>query len=118
MPFATFSFFRSYLNDQSLALTGKEASSNKYPKHHRNPDAVDETWWRSTGRLDGQGEKSLNRNRAYLRAYVEAAGTTFSATGIQFQDGSLVWPDRSVIERSLRDGHLRFETQGALLALT
>ena len=97
MPFDSFPQFRSFLNSQAIALTGKEASTNKVPKRSPNLHATREAWWRSTGRTDGNSDASLRRNRAYLRAYVEAAGEVIPAVGVRLGDGAYVWPDRSVM---------------------
>ena len=118
MPFSSFREFRDYLNVESRRLTGRDASTNTVPKSHRNQAGADETWWRSTGRLDGTSPISLNRNRAYLRTYYEACGNRIPSTGIGFGDGSVVWPDRSVMERSLRDGHLIFDTEHSQFEFT
>jgi hypothetical protein len=118
MPFASFEEFRARLVAETQSLTGKLPSSNKVPKWFPNEEGLSESWWRSTGRTDGISDKSLCRNRAYLRAYRAAGGDSFAATGITCGTGCYVWPDRSVIERSLRDDHLRFDPIAGIFQFT
>jgi hypothetical protein len=119
MPFATHTEFKQFLDGASVALTGKRASTHKVRRTEPRQEASGLSWWRSTGRSDGVSEESLDRNRAYLISYFEAAaGDAVPATGIHLPDGSYVWPDRSVIERSLRDEHIRFDAAIGAFVLT
>lgn len=118
MPFATFSEFKQFLDGASVAMTGKRASTHRTKRNEPRKEAANLNWWRSTGRSDGLSQESLNRNRAYLISYFEAAGQLLPATGLALPDGSYVWPDRSVIERSLRDGHISFDSARQTFVLT
>ena len=109
MPFATFAEFKHFLDGASVALTGKRASTHKSKRHEPRVEASDLNWWRSTDRSDGVSPESRNRNRAYLISYFELVEESMPVEGVRLPDGSFVWPDRSVVERSLRDGHLRFD---------
>lgn len=118
MSFATFVEFKQFLDGASMALTGKRASTHKVKRDGPRVDAADLSWWRSTGRSDGVSPESLKRNRAYLLGYFEAAKEALPATGLELPDGSFIWPDRSVIERSLRDGYVRFDEATSAFMLT
>jgi len=118
MPFATLIEFKQFLDGASVALTGKRASTHKVRRHEPRTEAADLNWWRSSGRSDGLSIESRHRDRAYLITYFEAAGPELPAVGLLLADGSYVWPDRSVIERSLRDGHITFNTHRCSFVLT
>jgi hypothetical protein len=118
MPFANYSEFKQFLDGASMALTGRRASTHKSRKTAQRLEASNIRWWRSTGRSDGQSENSLQRNRAYLISYFEAADIHLPAMGLALADGSYIWPDRSVVERSIRDGHLKFEEKTCSFILT
>ena len=118
MPFSSFGDFRQHLNSEARSLTGKSASSHKTPLGAPDQRGVLRAWWTSTRRTDGRSELSLNRNKAYLRTYFSACGRRFSATGIRFANSSFIRPDRSVMERSLRDGHVTFDDRTAHFQIT
>lgn len=117
MPFNSHVEFRQFLDGASMALTGKRASTHRVPRFKLRNESSEIAWWQSTGRTDGQSEFSLARNRAYLLAYFEAA-TPFPAVGLRLADGAYICPDRSVIERSLRDGHVMFDPDNRVFCIT
>ena len=116
--FASFEAFRERLDVECQTLLGRPASSHKRPSRKREHGARHEEWWTSTGRTDGCTADSLVRNRAFLRAYVAASGNDFDAVGIAFEDGTFVRPDKSVMERSLRDGHVLFDAPAGRFRIT
>jgi hypothetical protein len=118
MAFDTYAEFRNFLDGASVALCGRRASTNRKPRTTFRENARDEKWWKSTGRQDGNGQESLMRNRAYLLAYFEAKPDRFPAIGICIGDGSIIWPDRSVMERSMRDGYVEFDAKNQDFVLT
>lgn len=118
MAFNSFADFRLYLDAESQKLTGKKASTHKTPLSRGDPNGANRSWWTSTGRHDGTTDSSLNRNRAYLRSYFAAEGVRFSATGVRFADGRFIRPDKSVMERSLRDRHVTFDDKSATFCFT
>lgn len=116
--FASFAAFREHLDAECQRLTDRPASSHKRPTTKLDQGARQGEWWTSTGRKDGRNAYSLARNRAFLRAYVAASGDEFDAVGIVLEDGTFIRPDRSVMERSLRDGHVSFDAAAGRFRLT
>jgi len=111
---ASFYEFRNFLNGACVALTGKPASTNKRPKNEPNTDAANLSFWQSTRRSDDGG----CRDKAYMSAYTYVSRGSIPMLGIRLSDGQYIWPDRAVIERSLRDGIIEHNRQNNTFDVT
>jgi hypothetical protein len=76
----TFREARNILNNLCLNLDGKEASSNKNVSESLNPDGAQESWWVENNETCPAFENP--RCKAYLRAYIEIAGTVRIASDV------------------------------------
>lgn len=116
MRFKTSTEFKHFLDGTCIALTGKLASTHRQIEKEPRIEACDQSWW-ITGRNDGNSRSSHDRNRAYLISYFTLIDK-FPAIGLQLQDGSYVNADKSVIDRSIRDGHVAFNKVQCSFSLT
>jgi hypothetical protein len=116
MRFNTHSEFRHFLDGACVVLTGKAASTHKRADREPRIAARIKEWW-LTDRDDGNSQSSHSRNQAYLISYF-ALTNEFPAAGLQLPDGSYVNADKSIIDRSIRDGHLDFHEERSSFSLT
>lgn len=98
--------FREHLNQFSARIDNKARASTCPTSKEPLSDGCNETYWRQN---DGTTPKwSNSRTIAYLAAYVDWAGPSFSGSGIRVRDG-FVLADRAVMRSLLAGGFVRLD---------